>query len=1071
MTGGLYSPTYNRYNKLTPFFLLKSFYIRDITSIIQVLAVLRERHAFYPQMFRPIISSMLAIASQPLMEAKANERLRAESVHRMGLFYNELANFWVGADVLLATEVTKMFRCLINGGSDPTILRCDRKEWKGDNDGTRQAVLDKAYIQTIVRESRTIDFIVGKFNDSVTELKEAYTAFQRAGTKSSAETAAVSTGPGATTAVSSVDYDRAREQYGVMKEYCQVLLELCMELTVDSHSCVEMCLLRVCDGAMRLFDLASSENPRDIRVPDCIDLMWTVLESYLAQPLSEYTPHDKVVRADVMDFEYTTAVLLRLLNLMLCDGYKLSDKECRNEIVMLLNMIASFPASCPCFVQSGLLNTLLTYACVAEAGADAFTFYSKPLAKLRNFASPFDIDIQFKRALWLLLGELQKYDDPDIILATAACPLLNVMLAYCEFESLDPSENKNNVENKFGLQSPTREGSTLMQESSVLRNNASIDSSIDGGAFNTFSYESKSGGAGLANNFSLVQGSMSLVEVREQGDAERNAYMATLSMLQLRELQVMAMTFLAHHAARCMGEFLRINGTVRTLDVLFHYTLSPLAEHKELVYRCTLLLNRLVLCSPIVKEIMEYENATQTLLTVLEKNSEERTRAQVVRLCAILCSGGNRVCQEQVRSKGGVRLLVQIVAAYANPRRPLAGLKAGIAIYKNLGGSNETREINDPAEDPRGGDISVLIVAVFDCLIKAIVGNPASEAQFATDEGVDATLDLLEVSPYVLRTQGLRLLCDLIVNSQLIVFVHAWRSQKTMRSAAQLVCHCWQDEEVRLGGMRENGVIANILDPLGCHNWPDDRQNPVMGDSVSSNADTVKSIAVSRLANAILASKQLTYGSVPTEVRTLALEKDTRIILACTLQLMGLFESYTTQPDRIGSILEEEGSEHKQEAVEAEGGFDDEGGPEDFGGDEEEEDDDEDEDETFERKPLPSIVQTGDIGLLPSDKQVIAVAKRYYLLREGEWWRQLQDDLSNAGVRPVEADAVLVEAYLERSFDAAAVVQLEQMALLAEDYSVKAQVEQEFVAGIKFKQQQALKAAWLKKHGKAKKML
>lgn len=1035
-------------------------------GIIQVLAVLRDRHTSHPQMFRPIISSVLVIASQPLLEARANERLRSESVHKIGLYYCELANFWLGADMLLATEVTKMFRCLINGGSDPTILRCDRKEWKGDNDGTRQAVLDKSYIMNIVRESRTIDVIVGKFNDSVTELKEAFLAFQRAGMKSrddAPEPAAGAAPPAGNTA-----YERAREQYGVAKENCQVLLELCIELTADSKMCVEMCLLRVCDGAIRLFDLSAGENSRDLRIPECIDLMWTVLESYLAQPLDEGSSREQALRADVVDFEYTLAVFLRLLTSMLCDGYKLSDKECRNEIVMLLTMMASFPASTPCFVQSGMLNTLLTYACAAEADTDAFAFYSAPLAKLRNFASAFDIDIQFKRALWLLLGELHKYDDPDVILATAAFPLLDVLLAYCEFESLDLRESKNNVENKFGLQSPVREGSTVMQEPSVVQHTASIDSSADGGTFeNAFSYESKSGGPVNASNISIVHGSMSLVEARDIAP-ERSAYIASLSMLQLRELQVMAMTFLAHNAARCMGEFLRINGTVRALDILFHYTSSPLAEHKELVYSCTLLLNRLVLCSPIVKEIMEYENAVQTLLNVLEKNSEERTRAQGVRLCAILCAGGNRVCQAQLRAGGGLKLLVRIVAAYANPRRPLAGLKAGIAIYANLGGSNDSRELNDPSEDPRGGDISVLIVAVVDCLVKAVVGNAASEGQFAMDEGVDATLDLLEASPYVLRTQMLRLLCDLIANPQLLVFVHAWRSQKTMRSAAQLLCHCWQDEEVRLGCVRENGVIANILDPLGDHSWPDDRRAPVMGDSVSSNNDTVRSIAVSRLANAIIASKQLTLGSVPTEVRSLALEKDTRIIVACTLQLMGLFESYTVPPDSIGSILEEEGEQKRDSAADARG-FEEDGEPDDLG--DEEDDEEEEDDEPFESKPLPTIVQTGDIGLQPSDKQVIAIAKRYYLLREGGWWRQLLDDLANAGVVPVEADAALVEAYLERSFDAAAVVQLEQMALLAADFSAKASVEQEFVAGIRLKQQQAIKAAWLKKYGKAKKML
>jgi hypothetical protein len=42
-------------------------------------------------------------------------------------------------------------------------------------------------------------------------------------------------------------------------------------------------------------------------------------------------------------------------------------------------------------------------------------------------------------------------------------------------------------------------------------------------------------------------------------------------------------------------------------------------------------------------------------------------------------------------------------------------------------------------------------------------------------------LELLETSPCVLRFQVLRLLSDLLENNDMVVFVRAWRSPKTMR--------------------------------------------------------------------------------------------------------------------------------------------------------------------------------------------------------------------------------------------------------------------------------------------------
>jgi hypothetical protein len=114
------------------------------------------------------------------------------------------------------------------------------------------------------------------------------------------------------------------------------------------------------------------------------------------------------------------------------------------------------------------------------------------------------------------------------------------------------------------------------------------------------------------------------------------------------------------------------------------------------------------------------------------------------------------------------------------------------------------------------------------------------------------------------------------------------------------------------------------------------------------------------------------------------------------------------------------------------------------------------------------LENTKDLGLSPRDRQVIVLAKRYYLLREGEWWRSVSDDLVNNGITPIEADSIMIDAYICRAFDAVQSVQLEQMSLLADDNSNKVHAEGEFINGILTKKQQQIKAVWLKRKGKAK---
>ena len=110
---------------------------------------------------------------------------------------------------------------------------------------------------------------------------------------------------------------------------------------------------------------------------------------------------------------------------------------------------------------------------------------------------------------------------------------------------------------------------------------------------------------------------------------------------------------------------------------------------------------------------------------------------------------------------------------HVSAKRPLVGLRAGVKILDKYALDPE-----DPILQPLNGDISVYIVAVLDCIAKAIVGNRQSEAIFAKNDGMDLLLEMMEVAPCVLRISILRIVSDILENRDLVVHARLWRSPK-----------------------------------------------------------------------------------------------------------------------------------------------------------------------------------------------------------------------------------------------------------------------------------------------------
>jgi hypothetical protein len=112
---------------------------------------------------------------------------------------------------------------------------------------------------------------------------------------------------------------------------------------------------------------------------------------------------------------------------------------------------------------------------------------------------------------------------------------------------------------------------------------------------------------------------------------------------------------------------------------------------------------------------------------------------------------------------------------------------------------------------------------------------------------------------------------------------------------------------------------------------------------------------------------------------------------------------------------------------------------------------------------------TDDLELAVFERQVVAIARRYAVLREGSWWTELQDSLRRDGVTPIEADLNMIQVRLGQHFEAAQTVQMEQMALQDLGERGRKVHEKRFIDSILSMKTQEFKAELLKHNSKANK--
>ena len=303
--------------------------LRDLEYVSQMLTVLRKFMVSNPVAFRPLLIKFLKLSCKPILETKANERLRQKSMADMRTFYTALVSFFQdGTDNQLKIEVAHTLRCIVSGGRDPAMLRADRTPWKGD--GTRFQITDIALIQSILRESAVIEKVVQEFTSSVETFERGTLDFQQTalsfsrdladlslmdndnvgasteeikdfteyglpspvsleagsagfqsgavGVGNSIESAAVN----AATNPSGVLRSKKKE-VGYVERVVQEVLGLCEDLANDTKCCHLMGSLKICDALIHYLRYIAADNMKDKRVFVLVNLIWTILEAYLSQ--------------------------------------------------------------------------------------------------------------------------------------------------------------------------------------------------------------------------------------------------------------------------------------------------------------------------------------------------------------------------------------------------------------------------------------------------------------------------------------------------------------------------------------------------------------------------------------------------------------------------------------------------------------------------------------------------------------------------------------------------------------------------------------------------------------------
>ena len=258
--------------------------------------------------------------------------------------------------------------------------------------------------------------------------------------------------------------------------------------------------------------------------------------------------------------EPALACLRQLFAALLISGRASKDKELRNEVLIVANLIARHRKSHAPFRTTHLLQLLLLYATAAEKGATVqslayggddetgptghgsgmaagasrtLAVLGQPLADPHNYATISGPDLELKRILWALLSDLSRMDSANLDLIVRS-DLVECLLMYLDIDLAGgPGEGGGGP----GAASPALDDELTQFDDGDM--GLSLGSHAGGGP----------GGA-------------------SSGDRRVPEVIARLPRTQLRVLQQQAMAVLLNLAPRAPERFQSLRGHIITLAFL-----------------------------------------------------------------------------------------------------------------------------------------------------------------------------------------------------------------------------------------------------------------------------------------------------------------------------------------------------------------------------------------------------------------------------------------------------------------------------------------------------------------------
>ena len=750
----------------------------------------------------------------------------------------------------------------------------------------------------------------------------------------------------------------------------------------------------------------------------------------------------------------TLAVFRQLLSQLFLNGRRAADKQLRNEVLIVASLVASHRRSHKAFRTQRLLQLLLTYATASElpedeidalkaatSGADPNDPEGGPLADRHAFATSAPEDLEMKRILWALLSDLGRGDRENLDLVVEA-DFMGALLMYLDVEALDASAQEYEEPDDWDedeLDEPPEP--ELEEQSSLARAHRRIPTTLKRLPLTQLHVLQQQAMAVLLNlaprapaAFQALQGHILALRFLDACDVEDDR---------------------GGQTQQSPDDGTQQSGSVKTAG-----TAGSARSASGLVQGALMLLISVVGLPGLQHELGALDAVRIMLRRFTDKRAGTALRADAVQILAKLCDG-HEENQTALRRLDGIAALVDELELYCGGRAPAPRLR-------KAGGDDDAGAavLSSSAAEK----VSPLVVGVLDCLWNAVVGNRRSEARLPPTHGVDALLALLEVGPRLMRLQVCGVLADLARNAKLRPYVRAWRSDRTMRTAAQLFAHVWEDEEIRLGCDRERGVLSNVAQPLrrqrgGARRSRDEgTRPPAAGDDDDSSDDEGGATARAPPPPPAAATTKFVQRAQGGGLQASAAAKAERALRqavgSCDLR------AKVAKPARgSGSrgALKNSSPRNIHAAaaavprllVSADGSTQTRSVP------------------AAQVAPIVALLGPEALvdGVPADDRATLAMVKNYEQFVDGEAWADVRDQLRAAGVKPIAADARLLELKIGASTDAAERTRAEQEILAGERAEEERRAESAYLGTILLQRDQEIRQLAIKRNALVPKSL